>query len=72
VVGADQLVESRSGMAFFRVDIVAPAEAFAAFDAQKIRPGLPVEAFITTEQQTVMSYLFKPLFDQFARAFRES
>jgi HlyD family secretion protein len=34
-------------------------------------PGMPVEAFIRTDERTMLSYLFKPLTDQARRAFRE-
>ena len=32
---------------------------------------MPVEAFVQTGDRTVISYLVKPLTDQFKRAFRE-
>jgi HlyD family secretion protein len=32
---------------------------------------MPVEAFVSTGDRKVISYLLKPLTDQFARAFRE-
>lgn len=34
-------------------------------------PGMPVEAFIRTGERTAMSYLLKPLTDQFSRAMKE-
>jgi HlyD family secretion protein len=37
----------------------------------KLVPGMPVEAFIATGERTAISYLVKPISDQFARAFRE-
>jgi len=36
-----------------------------------ILPGMPVEAFLTTEKRTALSFLMKPLEDQFSRTFRE-
>jgi membrane fusion protein, type I secretion system len=33
--------------------------------------GMPVEAFIRTDERTMLSYLFNPLTDQARRAFRE-
>jgi HlyD family secretion protein len=32
---------------------------------------MPAEAFIETAPRTALSYLIKPLLDQFQRAFRE-
>jgi len=34
-------------------------------------PGMPVEVFVETEQQTAIAYFMKPFTDQIARAFRE-
>lgn len=34
-------------------------------------PGMPVEVYVSTEERTAISYLVKPLTDQFSRAFRE-
>jgi HlyD family type I secretion membrane fusion protein len=49
--------------------------AFKAQDVQlgeqQLMPGMPVEVFISTDQRTPLSYLVKPLSDQFNRAFRE-
>ncbi len=36
-----------------------------------IQPGMPVEAYLTTASRTALSYLTKPVVDQFTRAFRE-
>ena len=35
-------------------------------------PGMPVEAFIRTQDRTPLAYLIKPLADYFAKAFREN
>jgi len=37
----------------------------------KLLPGMPADVHIRTTDRTVVSYLIKPLQDQFARAFRE-
>lgn len=34
-------------------------------------PGMPAEIYLSTQEQTAMAYLAKPLVDQFERAFRE-
>jgi len=35
-------------------------------------PGMPVEAFLRTEERTPLAYLLRPFTDYFAKAFRES
>lgn len=37
----------------------------------KLLPGMPAEVHITTGERTALSYLLKPLQDQFAKAFTE-
>ncbi|MEE7459827.1 hemolysin secretion protein D [Methylorubrum populi] len=39
--------------------------------SSRLVPGMPVEVQVATDQRTAMSYLIKPLQDQFSRAFRE-
>lgn len=38
----------------------------------KLRPGMPAETFIETGSRSMISYMTKPLRDQFARAFRDN
>ncbi|MFN7222989.1 MAG: HlyD family type I secretion periplasmic adaptor subunit [Paracoccaceae bacterium] len=38
---------------------------------QMLMPGMPVEIFMTTEERTALSYLVRPITDQFSRALRE-
>ena len=42
-----------------------------SMEGVSLLPGMPADIFIATEQRTVLSYLVKPLTDQFQRAFRE-
>jgi HlyD family secretion protein len=38
----------------------------------KLKPGMTAEAFIQTSARSPLSYLLKPLTDQFAHAMRET
>ncbi|MGE3528177.1 MAG: HlyD family type I secretion periplasmic adaptor subunit [Methyloceanibacter sp.] len=71
-IGADVSEDERTGQSYYTVDIAIRPEEVARLGQLKLVPGMPVEAFIKTEDRTVMSYLVKPLGDQIARAFRES
>ena len=48
-----------------------PPEQIQRLGEVKLLPGMPVEAFVQTGDRTMLSYLIKPLHDQFVRAFRE-
>ncbi|WP_295993891.1 HlyD family type I secretion periplasmic adaptor subunit [Rugamonas sp.] len=65
-VSADRSVDERTGQPYYKVRArVAPAGV--KLIAQKkldIQPGMPVEMFVKTGERTLMSYLFKPVFDR--------
>jgi HlyD family type I secretion membrane fusion protein len=46
-------------------------ETLLAQHGMRLRPGMPAEVYISTEERTAMSFLAKPLTDQMNRAFRE-
>jgi hypothetical protein len=37
----------------------------------KLVPGMPAEAFIQTQDRTILEYLLQPLTQQLGRVFRE-
>lgn len=49
---------------------IDPAE-FEKLAGLPLKPGMPVEVFVATQDRTAISYLSKPFMDQFAKAFRE-
>jgi multidrug efflux pump subunit AcrA (membrane-fusion protein) len=63
--------ERRAGQPYYLVRISTTAEEIKRLNGLKLVPGMPVEAFIQTEERTMLSYLLKPLTDQARRAFRE-
>ena len=61
------------------VEIVAQPDAIGRTDAaldelggKLLVPGMPVEAFLATEQQTPFTYVTKPLVDYFNLAYRDT
>ena len=70
-ISADAHTEERTGAPYFLVRVgITPAEV-ARLGGLKLEPGMPVESFIQTQRRSMLSYLLKPLTDQFRRAFRE-
>jgi membrane fusion protein, type I secretion system len=66
-IGADLTRDTQSNSVFYVVRIRPEGVPKSV----KLVPGMPVEAFIATGERTALSYLVKPITDQFARAFRE-
>jgi HlyD family secretion protein len=71
-VSADVTTDQRTGQSYYTIRVSMPPNEVARLGAEnKIIPGMPVEAFVQTGDRTMMSYLMKPLSDQFMRSFRE-
>ena len=66
-VAADVAQEGKAGAPYYAVEI----ELDAGKAGGRLRPGMPVDAFIATSERTMLAYLVKPLDDQITRAFRE-
>lgn len=70
-VSADTSTDQRTGMSYYTIRVGLPPEELKKLGELKLLPGMPVETFVQTGERTVISYLMKPLYDQFMRAFRE-
>jgi len=69
-LAADRTVDPQRGQSYYGAEIaLAPADV-ARLGSLRLRAGMPAETFIRTGSHSLLAYLFKPLADQFARAFR--
>ncbi|MDJ0638493.1 MAG: HlyD family type I secretion periplasmic adaptor subunit [Paracoccaceae bacterium] len=71
-VSADVFQDEVTGVGYYRVDVIPLVEEMPKLEGQNLLPGMPVEAYLRTDDRTPLSYLTKPLTDYFGRAFRES
>jgi HlyD family secretion protein len=71
LISADLTTEQRSGVSYYTARVSVPQDEMAKLKNLKLLPGMPVEAFIQTGMRTVLSYLGKPMTEQFNRAFRQ-
>lgn len=69
-VAADQTRE-QTGLSYYTARVALSPSSLDKLGSLKLVPGMPVEAFIESGRRTALSYFFKPVADQFARAFRE-
>ncbi|WP_428547646.1 HlyD family type I secretion periplasmic adaptor subunit [Profundibacter sp.] len=71
-VSADAFTDERTGISYYRSEIVLlEGETEKLPQGATLIPGMPVQAFIRTNDRTPMAYLIKPFADYFAKAFRE-
>ncbi|WP_420326459.1 HlyD family type I secretion periplasmic adaptor subunit [Mameliella sp.] len=72
-ISADAFEDQNSRVRYYRAEIVlSEGEIDRLPEDAALIPGMPVEAFIRTEDRTPLAYLVKPFTDYFAKAFRES
>lgn len=71
-ISADAFQDERQQASFYRAEIaLSEGEQERLPEDAVLIPGMPVEAFIRTDDRTPLAYLTKPLTDYFNRAFRE-
>lgn len=70
-VSADRLVDDKTGMPYYKMKAKVTSEGLKLIKDLQVRPGMPVELFIKTGERTMMSYLFKPIFDRANAALTE-
>ncbi|MGE0023224.1 MAG: HlyD family type I secretion periplasmic adaptor subunit [Hyphomicrobium sp.] len=70
-ISADAVTDERTGVSFYTIRIGLDRAALEMLGDVRPLPGMPVEAFVSTGERKVISYLMKPLAEQFERALRE-
>ncbi|MEM7441317.1 MAG: HlyD family type I secretion periplasmic adaptor subunit [Pseudomonadota bacterium] len=71
-VSADVFQDEATGISYYSAEIIPNEGELERLGEVELLPGMPVEAFIKTEDRTPLSYLTKPMTDYFNRALRES
>ena len=70
-VSADVFVDQNTGASFYTAEIEPNEGEIERLGGVELLPGMPVEAYIKTNDRSPLSYLLKPFADYFNRAFRE-
>ncbi|MFO0990750.1 MAG: HlyD family type I secretion periplasmic adaptor subunit [Hyphomicrobiales bacterium] len=70
-VAADLTQSNEQQPPYFAVRVRIGPEQLKLLGTNKLKPGMPAEAFIRTKERTPLSYLLQPLTDQIAHTFRE-
>lgn len=71
-VSADAFQDQGTQVSYYRTEIALNEGELARLPGDMILiPGMPVDAYIATDERSPLDYLIKPLADYFAKAFRE-
>ena len=71
-LSADVFTDEVTGISFYQAELLPEDDELSKLAGQQLVPGMPVEAFIKTQERSPLSYLMKPLMDYFNKAFREA
>jgi len=70
-ISADRLIDEVTQEPYFDARLKLAENLPEEISKDQIYAGMPVEAFIKTEERTFVEYLIKPITDSFEKAFRE-
>ncbi len=70
-VSPDAFTDQATGAPYYQAEILPDEGELDRLEGQIMLPGMPVEAYLRTDDRTPLAYLVKPLADYFNRAFRE-
>lgn len=70
-VSADLTIDQATGIGYYTARLIIPEIELVKLNGKHLVPGMPVEAFLKTDDRTVLSYLVKPVRDQIAHALKE-
>ena len=70
-VSADLAHDRQTNAAYYTVRVTLPGDERRRLQGLQLMSGMPAEVFFQTGSRSMMSYLFKPMTDQFQRMFTE-
>lgn len=70
-VSADALVDERSGLHYFAVQVEVAPESLQRAAHGPLLPGMAAEVYIKTHERTALEFLLDPLAQAMRRSFRE-
>ena len=70
-ISADASLDITTRKTYYQVKVGLLPEEMAKLGDKDLIPGMPVEAFLSTESRTPLSYVLRPFMFYFDRAFRD-
>ncbi|WP_092641949.1 HlyD family type I secretion periplasmic adaptor subunit [Jannaschia faecimaris] len=70
-VSPDAFTDQATGLTYYQAEILPNEGEVERLEGQPLLPGMPVEAFLRTDDRSPLSYLLRPMADYFNRAFRD-
>lgn len=71
-ISAERHDDPRTGESFYVARVAIAPDEHDRLEGVRLVPGMPAELYIEAGRRSLLSFLTRPLADQFARAFREN
>jgi protease secretion system membrane fusion protein len=71
LISADQMLDEKTGAPYYVLRTAVSDHTLEKLHGLVVKPGMPAEMFIRTGERSLLSYLFKPLFDRANSALTE-
>lgn len=71
-VASERVTDPDGQRSYFPVRVAIDPASLAKQTSVKLKAGMPADVYIETGSRSMLSYVTKPLRDQFARAFRDN
>jgi membrane fusion protein, epimerase transport system len=71
LISADRLTDDRTGVNYYRGEVVIDGAELAANPAVQLYPGMPATVMVTTQTRSALEYLLGPIVAAFDSAFRQ-
>jgi HlyD family secretion protein len=71
-ISANVLIDPHTRRSYYEITLVLDETELAKLGGRHLLPGMPVEAFLSTESRTPLNYVLRPLMTYFDRAFRDA
>lgn len=70
-ISPTSILDEVSGLNYYKTKLEIGSDQLGKLGGTELIPGMPVEAYLQTDERSVLSYFTKPFTDQVAKAFRE-
>jgi len=71
MVSADRQTDPATRQPYYKIQIAVTEQGMMMLKNEDVKPGMPVEVFITAGERSLLSYLMKPIVDRASRSFIE-
>ncbi len=70
-ISADAFEDQRTGLGYYNVRVDISPSQLARLEDRELQPGMPADVIIKNGERTVLQYLYEPLSNALAKAWKE-